>query len=141
MNWLEFNHVHINCFDKSVSFREFDASDELFVSTKQVDEFMENDVKVFMVLAYVKAESKVAIGELPVVFDFPEVFPYDISDLPSEREVKFSIDLVLGTSPISMDPYRISSSELNELKKQLEKFLEKKFVRPSVSTWGRRCCL
>lgn len=34
MNWLEFNHVHVNCFDKTVSFLEFDAYDELFVSAK-----------------------------------------------------------------------------------------------------------
>lgn len=35
-----------------------------------------------------------------------------------------------------MAPYRISASELVELKKKLEDFLEKKFVRPSVSPWG-----
>lgn len=36
MNWLELNHVHINCFNKTVSFPEFDASDELSVSAKKV---------------------------------------------------------------------------------------------------------
>jgi hypothetical protein len=30
----------------------------------------------------------------------------------------------------------MSVSELNELKKQLEELLEKKFIRPSVSPWG-----
>ncbi|MCI63111.1 cellular nucleic acid-binding protein, partial [Trifolium medium] len=48
-----------------------------------------------------------------------------ISDVPPEREVEFTIDLVPGTSPISMAPYRKSASELNELKKQLEELLEK----------------
>ena len=37
---------------------------------------------------------------------------------------------------MSMTPYRLSSSELAELKKQLEDLLDKKFVRPSVSPWG-----
>ncbi|GAU49377.1 hypothetical protein TSUD_177260 [Trifolium subterraneum] len=60
----------------------------------------------------------------------------DVSDLPPEREVEFSIDLVPGTSPISMALYRMSASELNELKKQLEELLEKRFIRPSVSLWG-----
>ena len=46
------------------------------------------------------------------------------------------IDLVPGTRPISMAPYRMSTSELSELKKQLEELLEKKFVRTSVSPWG-----
>ncbi|MCI68252.1 RNA-directed DNA polymerase (Reverse transcriptase), partial [Trifolium medium] len=35
-----------------------------------------------------------------------------------------------------MAPYRMSASELNELKKQLEELLDKKFIRPSVSPWG-----
>ncbi|RHN78856.1 putative nucleotidyltransferase, Ribonuclease H [Medicago truncatula] len=59
-----------------------------------------------------------------------------IPDVPPEREVEFSIDLVPGTKLVSMAPYRMSASELSELKKQLEDLLEKKFVRPSVSPWG-----
>jgi hypothetical protein len=35
-----------------------------------------------------------------------------------------------------MAPYRMSASELGELKKQLEELLEKKCIRPSVSPWG-----
>ncbi|XP_058761705.1 uncharacterized protein LOC131635110 [Vicia villosa] len=57
-----------------------------------------------------------------------EVFPHDISDFPPEHEVEFSIELVPGTNSVSMAPYRMSASDLNELKKQLEEMLEKKFV-------------
>ncbi|CAJ2644645.1 unnamed protein product [Trifolium pratense] len=81
-------------------------------------------------------EGEVKVEELPVVCEFPDVFPEDVSDVPPKREVEFTIDLVPGTSPISMAPYRMSASELNELKKQLEELLEKKFIRPSVSPWG-----
>lgn len=70
INWLEFNHVHINYYDKMVSFPYFDASDELFMSVKQVDEFVKHDAEVFMLLASVKAENKVVIGELPMVWEF-----------------------------------------------------------------------
>ncbi|XP_050889939.1 uncharacterized protein LOC127095265 [Lathyrus oleraceus] len=104
MNWLELNHVHINYFDKPVSFLEFDTSDELFMSTKQVDEFMRDDAEVFMILASMKTKSKATIGELFVVCDFPEVFSNDISDFPLKREVKFTIDLVPGTSLVSLTP-------------------------------------
>lgn len=119
INWLEFNHIHINCFDKTMSFPEFDASDELFLSSKQVDEFVKDDVAVYMILASMKVESKVVIGELPVVCDFPEVFPDDISDFLSEHGVEFTIDLIPGTSPVSMAPYRMFASDLSRLKKQL----------------------
>ncbi|XP_050920402.1 uncharacterized protein LOC127138040 [Lathyrus oleraceus] len=128
MNWLEFNRVHINYLDKSLSFPKYDASDELFVSAKHVDELMKNDDKGFMILDSMKDERKPVICELIVVCNFPEVFPYDINDLPPEREVEFAIDLVPDTSHVLMAPYGIYASELSELKKQLEEFLEKKFV-------------
>jgi len=55
--------------------------------------------------------------DLPVVQEFPEVFPDDITELPPEREVEFAIDLLPGTSPILIAPYQMSASELGELKK------------------------
>src|ERR1051325_12117107 len=76
------------------------------------------------------------LGSLEMVNEFPEVFPEDVNELPPEREVEFALDFIPGTSPVSMAPYRMSASELSELKKQLEKLLEKKFIRPSVSPWG-----
>ena len=78
----------------------------------------------------------VEIKRLPIVCEFPEVFPEDIPGLPPPREVEFSIELMPGTGPISIAPYRMSPLELSELKKQLEELLEKGFVRPSVSPWG-----
>nr|KYP33810.1 Transposon Ty3-I Gag-Pol polyprotein [Cajanus cajan] len=59
-----------------------------------------------------------------------------MSSLPPEREIEFSIDLVPGTSPISIAPYRMSPKELVELKKQIEELQGKQFIRPSVSPWG-----
>ena len=84
-------------------------------------------------MAYLSIESQAVIDELKLVCDFSEVFPDDISYVSPKREVDFSIDLVPGTKPISMAPYRMSASELEELMKQLEDLLEKKFLRPSVS--------
>ena len=69
------------------------------------------------------------------------MFPGNIIDLPPKREVEFAIDLVPGTSPILIAPYRMSASELRELKKQLEEFLEKQFIRPSVSPKGAHVLL
>ncbi|MCI60956.1 cellular nucleic acid-binding protein, partial [Trifolium medium] len=84
--------------------------------------------EIFAMFASLKLENGAKMEELPVVCEFPDVFPGDVSDVPPEREVEFSIDLIPGTSPISMAPYRISASELKELKKQLEELLEKKFI-------------
>ncbi|XP_058784203.1 uncharacterized protein LOC131658973 [Vicia villosa] len=81
-------------------------------------------------------ENQVRIDELKVVREFPNVIPDDILGIPPKREVEFAIDLVPGTIPVYMVPYRMPASDLSELKKQLEELLEKKFIRPSVSPRG-----
>ena len=72
------------------------------------------------------------LDEIPVVREYPDVFPEDILEFPLEREIEFSIELVLGTRLIFIAPYRIPLMEFTELKSQLEELLEKRFVRPSA---------
>jgi hypothetical protein len=73
------------------------------------------------------------IEEIPVVYYFPDVFPEELMELPPDRDVEFVIELMLGVGPVAKSPYRMSSEELDELKKQLKKLLEHGFVRPSAS--------
>lgn len=83
-----------------------------------------------------ESRNGVDVTQFPIVCDFPGVFPKDITYLPLEGEVEFSIDLVSGTALISFAPYRMSPVELRELKNKLEDLLDKDFVRSSVSPWG-----
>ena len=76
------------------------------------------------------------MDEIPVVREFPDVFPDDIAGLSLEREVEFTIDLIPGTEPLSIPPYRMAPAELRELKAQLEELLSKGFIRSSISPWG-----
>lgn len=71
-----------------------------------------------------------------MVNEFLDVFPKELSGLPPEREVEFCIDVIPGTQPISIPPYRMTPTELRELKEQLKDLLEKGFIRPSISPWG-----
>ncbi|GAU29258.1 hypothetical protein TSUD_392080 [Trifolium subterraneum] len=104
MNWLVFNQVHINCCEKTVIFPRSEGSLSL-MNGEEVKESLNDHGGLFMVFGSLKLEGGVKLEELPVVSEFSNVFPEDISDLPPEREVEFSIDLVPGTSPISMAPY------------------------------------
>ncbi|KAI5430143.1 hypothetical protein KIW84_034644 [Lathyrus oleraceus] len=52
-----------------------------------------------MLLATLEAKDKLAICDLAVVCDFPDVFPEEVNELPPEREVEFSIDLVPVMNP------------------------------------------
>ena len=56
--------------------------------------------------------------------------------MPPNREIKLCIDVVPGTDSISMPPYRMAPAELKELNEQLKEFLNKGFIRPSISPWG-----
>ena len=53
---------------------------------------------------------------MPIVCEFPNVFPEALPDLPSEQEIEFGIDVILGTEPILIPPYRMTPVELKELK-------------------------
>ena len=76
------------------------------------------------------------LEDIPIVKEFPDVFPDDISGLPPDRVIEFVIELIPGTELISIPPYRMAPAELKELKAQLEEFLSKGFIRPSTSPWG-----
>jgi hypothetical protein len=70
------------------------------------------------------------------VSEFPDVFSEELPGMPPERKVEFSIELILGTTPISKRAYRVSGLELVELKKQIDELLEKCYIRPSTSPWA-----
>ncbi|KAA3483097.1 DNA/RNA polymerases superfamily protein [Gossypium australe] len=85
-------------------------------------------------LAYVLdtkvTESKIRL--VPVVCEFPDVFPKELLGLPPVREVEFSIDLMLRTTPIFIAPYRMAPTELKELKTQLQELIDRGFARLSA---------
>jgi hypothetical protein len=81
-------------------------------------------------------DGKFVGDNISVVRDFPNVFPEELPGMPPDREVKFIIDLLPGTAPISKQPYMISVEELEELKKQLTELQEARYICPSSSPWG-----
>ena len=80
----------------------------------------------------VKADKGV-VEKVPVVCELPDVFPEELPGLPPDREIEFCIDVVPGTDPISMPPYRMAPTELKELSEQSKELLNRSFIRPSSS--------
>jgi hypothetical protein len=76
------------------------------------------------------------LDEIPVVCEYPDVFPDELPGMPPDRDVEFVIELQPGTAPISKRPYRMPPKELAELKNQLQELLDKGYIRPSSSSWG-----
>ena len=73
------------------------------------------------------------LEDIPVVRDFPDVFPEELPGVPPDRDVEFVIELIPGTVSISRRPYKMAPLELAELKKHLDESLQKGFIRPSCS--------
>ena len=57
------------------------------------------------------------VEEVPIVCEYPDVFPEELLDMPPNRDVEFVIDLLPGTGPIAKSPYHMLVDELEELKK------------------------
>ncbi|GKE11031.1 putative reverse transcriptase domain-containing protein [Tanacetum coccineum] len=83
---------------------------------------------------------KKQLQDVPIVKNFPEVFPEDLPGLPPTRQVEFHIDLVPGAAPVARRaPYRLAPSKMKELADQLQELSDKGFIRPSSSPWGVVC--
>ncbi|GJT51554.1 putative reverse transcriptase domain-containing protein [Tanacetum coccineum] len=110
------------------------------ISCTKAQKYMEKGFPFF--LAHItakevenKSEEK-RLEDVPIVQDFPEVFPEDLPGLPPTRQVEFQIDLVPGAAPVARAPYRLAPSEMKELSEQLKELSDKGFIRPSSSPWG-----
>ncbi|GJQ90253.1 putative reverse transcriptase domain-containing protein [Tanacetum coccineum] len=110
------------------------------ISCTKTQKYMLKGCQVF--LAHVttkeaedKSEKK-RLDNVPIVRDFPEVFPEDLPGLPPTRQVEFQIDLIPGAAPVARAPYRLAPSEMKELSEQLKELSDKGFIRPSSSPWG-----
>jgi hypothetical protein len=82
------------------------------------------------------AITRVKLKDIPIVCEYPDVFPDDLPGMPLDRDIEFIIELQPGAAPISKRPYRMPPNELAELKTQLQDLLDKGFIRPSASPWG-----
>ncbi|GKD60707.1 putative reverse transcriptase domain-containing protein [Tanacetum coccineum] len=103
-----------------------------FISCK----YIKQGCHLFLAHVTEKKLKEKRLEDVPVIRDFPEVFPDDSPGLPPPRQVEFQIDLVPGTAPIARAPYRLAPSEMRELSEKLRELLEKGFIRPSSSPWG-----
>jgi len=147
MDWLSPYHAIFDCHAKTVTLAlpglpRLEWRGTPSHSTRSVISYVKARCMVkkgcLTYLAYVRDSSaKVpSIDSVPVVREFPEVFPSDLPGMPPDRDIDFCIDLAPGTQPISIPPYRMALPELKELKEQLQNLLEKGFIRPSVLPWG-----
>jgi hypothetical protein len=76
------------------------------------------------------------LDEIPVVCEYLDMFPDDLSGMPPDRAIKINIELQPGTAPVYKRPYPMAWNEMEELKIQQQELLDKGYIRPSSSPWG-----
>ena len=106
------------------------------MSAMKARRFLRKGCEAFLALILDSKREQVNLENIPVIREFPNVFPDELPGVPPEREVDLSIEVVQGTTHILRTPYRMAPTELKELKTQLQELLDKGFIRPSVSPWG-----
>ena len=147
MDWLASNYASMDCFRKEVIFRrpglpvvvlyrERRRAPSGLISAISARCLLQKGCKGYLAHVVDTRSSEARLEDVPVVRDFLDVFPDDLLGLPPEREIDFPIDLVPGTTPISLPPYRMAPTELKELKAQLQELVDGGFIRPSISPWG-----
>ncbi|GJY16377.1 putative reverse transcriptase domain-containing protein [Tanacetum coccineum] len=73
----------------------------------------------------IDGETLIIREDIPVLKEFPEVFPEDLPGLPPVRQVEFQIDLIPGATPVARAPYRLAPSEMQELSNQLQELADR----------------
>jgi hypothetical protein len=71
---------------------------------------------------------------MPMVNEFPNVFPEELLGMTPDRDIEFVIDLMSGTAPTYKRTYRMASQQLAELKENITELLESGYIRPSSSS-------
>ena len=147
MDWISRHRATLDCYKKEVKLhrpgklevkfrgicRELSSS---MISAMTAQRMLRKGCQGYLAYMVETGKKGNLVDEIPVVREFPDVFLEDITGLPPDREVEFTIDLIPGTEPNSIPPYRMAPAELRELKARLEELLSKGFIRPSISPWG-----
>ena len=147
MDWIASNYASMDYFRKEVIFRrpgllvvvfygERRRTPSGLISAISARCLLQKGYKGYLDHVVDTCSSEVRLEDVLVVRDFLDVFPDDLPGLPPEREIDFPIDLVPGTAPISLPPYRMAPAELKELKTQLQELVDRGFIRPIISPWG-----
>ncbi|KAI3821490.1 hypothetical protein L1987_09058 [Smallanthus sonchifolius] len=147
MDWLSNHHAEVICFEKCIQiplpsgetlrvFGEKPCKGLKLMSCTTAKKYLRKKYIAFLAHIVQKDVKEKSIQDIPIIRDFPEVFPKDLSGLPPVRQVEFRIDLIPGANPVARAPYRLAPSEMQELASQLQELSDRGFIRPSHSPWG-----
>ncbi|XP_058741617.1 uncharacterized protein LOC131614003 [Vicia villosa] len=92
MDWLSANSVYISCKEKAIFIpaeetTSMDSIGNRIEGTVNMVNYLFAPEKSFILILTTDSEDKKSVSEIPVVCEFPNVFPEDVTSLSPEREV------------------------------------------------------
>ncbi|KAG8496286.1 hypothetical protein CXB51_007463 [Gossypium anomalum] len=139
IDWLTLHDAIVNCKENVIELKcengetlrvESDKSEALssVISSMSAQRYLRKGYEAYLAYVINTKEVEKKVESVPVVCEFADVFPEELPGLPPVREVEFGIDLIPGTAPILIAPYRMAPIELKELKSQLQELTDKGFL-------------
>ncbi|GJT37638.1 putative reverse transcriptase domain-containing protein [Tanacetum coccineum] len=152
MDWMAEHRAEVVCYEKYI--RVPYINDMLIIqgersgiksesrleviSSIRTQKYIDQGCQVFLIQMMKEEKTEISerrIEDVPVVRDFPKVFPEDLPGLPPTRQVEFHIELTPGATPVARAPYHLAPAEMKELAEQLKELSNKGFIRLSSSPW------
>ncbi|XP_031394177.1 uncharacterized protein LOC116205681 [Punica granatum] len=104
MDWLASHYASVECYKKEVIFRipnepEFKFhGDQLgvpfnVISSLEVTKLLKMGCEGYLAHVVATKVDSLKLSEIPIVCEFPDVFPDDLPSLPPDREIEFTIEL------------------------------------------------
>ncbi|GJR48301.1 putative reverse transcriptase domain-containing protein [Tanacetum coccineum] len=118
MDWLVMRDALIVCGEKVVRIpygnktlivkSDKGVSRLKVISCIKARKYLKRGCHLFLAHVMEKKSKEKRLEDVPVIYDFPEVFPEELPGLPPPRKVEFRIDLVPGAAPVARAPYRLA---------------------------------
>jgi hypothetical protein len=130
IDWLTKYHASIDCRKNEVVFclpgiEPFKFKGSHVRATPppllaiQVKKSIQQGAQAFLAYVTAKPEVERRLEDILIACEYPDVFTKSALGIPPNHEIKFSINLILGTQPVYKAPYRMAPTKLKELKEQL----------------------
>ena len=127
MDWLSKHRATLDCYKKEVRLVRPEEPGVIFrgirreiapslINSMTASKMLRKGCQGYLAFIVDRRQEGTRLEDIPIIKEFPDVFPDDISGLPPDREVEFTIDLIPETEPISIPPYRMAPAKLRELK-------------------------
>ncbi|GJU21556.1 reverse transcriptase domain-containing protein [Tanacetum coccineum] len=134
MDWLSKYHARIICDEKVVHI-SIDGKTLIIpgdrsktrlslISCIKTKRYISRGCQIFIAQVMEKNSDGKRMEDIPVVREFPNVFPEDLPGLPPVCQVELQINLIPGARPVARAPYRLAPSEMQELSNQLQELAD-----------------